>query len=107
MIRLVLILGMLAVSAPSAAEGVRPPIRYVTTVSFGDGQCRYWTGDTMVDAAAFRRDLRRRFDRRSGMTIAYAADLPVQCVTEARKLVTQAGFRDIRLEAGRIGPNLP
>jgi hypothetical protein len=107
MVRLPLSLVLLLAAAPASAEGVRPPVRYVTTVSFGDGQCRYWTGDTMVDAAAFRRDLRRRFDRRSGMTIAYAADLPVQCVTEARKLVTQAGFRDIRLEAGRIGPNLP
>jgi hypothetical protein len=107
MIRSAVFLAMLAASAPAGAEGVRPPIRYVTTVSFGHGGCRYWTGDTMVDAAGFRRDLRRRFDRRSGMTIVHAADVPAQCTAEAQDLVRKAGFTDVRLELGRIGPALP
>ena len=107
MVRLPFLPVLILLAAPCLAEGVRPPIRYVTTVSFGDGQCRYWTGDTIVDAAGFRRDLRRRFDHRSGMTIVHAADLPSQCEVEARKLVTGAGFTDIRLEVRQIGPSLP
>ncbi len=107
MVRLSFLLALLLAAAQSSAEGVRLPIRYVTTLSFGDGQCRYWTGDSMVDAAGFKRDLRRRFDRRSGMTIVHGADLPPQCVTEARKLAAQAGFTDVRLEVGRVGPGLP
>jgi hypothetical protein len=107
MIRLALLLAMLAAATQSVAEGLRMPIRYVTSVSFWEGKCRYWTGDTMVDAAGFRRDLHRRFDRRSGMTIVHAADVPAQCTTEARKLATGAGFTDLRLEVGRIGPSLP
>ena len=93
--------------AQAGGEGVRPPIRYVATVSLADGKCRYWTGDRMEDAAGFKRDLHRRFDRRSGMTIVHAADVPAQCIEEARKLAAQAGFSDVRLELGRIGPSLP
>jgi hypothetical protein len=107
MIRPALLMAMIVVSAQAGAEGVRPPIRYVATVSFADGACRYWTGDTMVDAAGFRRDLRRRFDRRSGMTIVHAADVPARCTTEAQDLVRKAGFTDVRLELGRVGPVLP
>jgi len=102
-----LLLLMFALPAPSTGEGVRMPIRYVTTVSFGEGQCRYWTGDAMFDAAAFRRDLRRRYDHRWGMTVVHGPDLPAQCLTEARNLLARAGFRDVRLEVGRIGPSLP
>jgi hypothetical protein len=107
MSRLASLLTILAASAQAGAEGVRLPVRYVTTVSFVDGGCRYWTGDTMVDAAGFRRDLHRRFDRRTAMTIVHAADVPAQCTTEARKLVTQAGFSDVRFEVGQVGPSLP
>ena len=94
-------------AAPAGGEAVRMPVRYVAAVSFWEGKCRYFTGDTMVDAAGFRRDLHRRFDRRSGMTIVHGVDVPAQCTEEARKLVTQAGFGDVRLEVGRIGPSLP
>lgn len=107
MVRLSLLLVLTLLAVPCRGEGVRPPIRYVTTLSFSEGQCRYWTGDTMVDAAEFRRDLRRRFNRRSGMTIVHPADLPSQCVVEARKIVAGAGFTDVRLEVGYIGPGLP
>ena len=107
MSRLALFLAMLAASAQAGAEGVRMPVRYVTTLSFAEGGCRYWTGDTMVDAAGFRRDLHRRFDRRTAMTIVHADDVPAQCMAEARRLATQAGFTDIRLEAGPVGPSLP
>ena len=107
MSRFPLLLAVLAASVQAGAEGVRMPIRYVTTLSYAEGRCRYWTGDTMVDAAGFKRDLRRRFDRHSPMTIVHAADVPAQCTTEARKLATQAGFGDVRFEVGAVGPSLP
>jgi hypothetical protein len=61
----------------------------------------------MFDAAGFRRDLRRRYDRKTGMTIFHSADLPAQCATEARSLLEQAGFTDVRLEVGRVDQLLP
>ena len=61
----------------------------------------------MFDAAGFKRDLHRRFDRKTGLTIFYAADVPYSCAAEARKLAAQAGFTDVRLEVGRVAPGLP
>ena len=108
MVSLPLLLMLLSsVDQPGGSGVVRPPVRYVTTVSFGDGKCRYFTGDAMFDTAGFSRDLRRRFDRRTGMTIFYSAGLPAQCVTEARGLVEKAGFKDVRLVVGRVDPFLP
>jgi hypothetical protein len=107
LVRSPLLLALVLAAAPSLAEGVRLPVRYVTTLSFGAGQCRYWTGDTMVDAAGFRRELHRRYDRRSGMTIVHAADLPPRCELQARKLMAEAGFGDIRVEVRDLGPSLP
>jgi hypothetical protein len=101
------LLFLLLAPAHAGSEGVRMPVRYVTTVSFAEGSCRYWTGDRMEDSAAFKSDLHRRFDRRSGMTIVHAADVPAQCIDQARKLAAQAGFSDVRVELGRIGPSLP
>lgn len=98
-------LALLGAAPEAPPQGQR--FRYSSAVSFSDGKCRFWTGDVMMSADEYRRDLRERFDRKFGMVIYSRPDVPAKCAERARKLAIQAGFQDISLDTGAANLGVP
>jgi hypothetical protein len=88
-----------ALAAVVLVQTAPEPFTYLTSVSFNEGRCVYWTGDVGMTAAEFRDDLKDRFDPSTALVVDHHADVPKRCIEKALRMARAAGFSNVVAEA--------